>query len=114
MIPELSIIIPTLNEAGTLSWLLADLAVQIDIGFEILVSDGDSTDGTGEVAAATLARHRLAGAVLTGTAGRGRQLNRGAARARGEWLLFLHADSRLPDPAALAESLAFLRGAGNP
>ena len=112
--PELSIIIPTLNEAGPLPWLLADLAVQTGIGFEILVSDGGSTDGTGKLAAEILVRHCLAGDVLTGPAGRGRQLNCGAARARGEWLLFLHADSRLPDPAALADSLAVLRGEGNP
>jgi len=110
MTPELSIIIPTLNEAEALPWLLADLAAQTGIVCEVLVSDGGSSDGTPDVATAALVRHRLAGRVLTGAPGRGRQLNRGAAQAQGEWLLFLHADSRFPEPAALAGGLAALRG----
>jgi rSAM/selenodomain-associated transferase 2 len=112
--PELSVIIPTVNEAMTLPCLLADLGAQTGVGFEILVSDGGSTDGTGKLASEALVRNGLSGDVLTGPAGRGRQLNCGAARARGKWLLFLHADSRLPDPTALAESLTILRGKGNP
>lgn len=108
-IPELSIIIPTLNEAEALPELLADLADQQDADFEVIVSDGASTDGTRDVATVALARHGLPGQVLTGAAGRGRQLNRGAALARGEWLLFLHADSRIPDPRALADGLSVLR-----
>ncbi|MCM2264993.1 MAG: TIGR04283 family arsenosugar biosynthesis glycosyltransferase [Desulfuromonadales bacterium] len=108
MFPELSIIIPTLNESETLPRLLSDLALQAGVDFEVLVSDGDSTDDTRDAAAAALASHRLAGQVLTGASGRGRQLNRGAARAQGEWLLFLHADSRLPEPTALAGGLAAL------
>jgi glycosyltransferase involved in cell wall biosynthesis len=59
--------------------------------------------------AALLRRYHLAGRVLDGPAGRGRQLNAGAAQARGEWLLFLHADSRLPEPTALAGALTMLR-----
>ncbi|NJC88332.1 MAG: glycosyltransferase [Desulfuromonas sp.] len=110
MFPELSVIIPTLNEAETLPWLLSDLAVQAGVTLEVLVSDGGSADGTCLAAAAAIDRHHLAGQVLTGTPGRGRQLNRGAARARGEWLLFLHADSRLPEPTALVDGLAVLRG----
>ena len=114
MVPELSIVIPTLNEAEVLPWLLADLAAQAGIALEVLVSDGGSTDGTPALAATALAGHQLAGSVLSGPAGRGRQLNRGAARARGEWLLFVHADSRLPEPAALAQALATLRREGDP
>lgn len=114
MNPELSIIIPTLNEAETLPGLLTDLAAQSGVTAEILISDGVSGDGTREVATVSMARHGLAGQVLTGAAGRGRQLNSGAARARGAWLLFLHADSRLPDPRALADGLAILRREANP
>lgn len=109
MSPELSVIIPTLNEADTLPRLLADLAAQSEVKLEVLVSDGGSTDGTGGIASSIMARLGLAGEVLTGASGRGRQLNHGAAHARGEWLLFLHADSRFPSLTALADGLACLR-----
>jgi rSAM/selenodomain-associated transferase 2 len=112
--PELSVIIPTLNEAGTLPALLGDLSAQQGITLEVLISDGGSTDGTPQIAADLLARHNLNGAVSISPAGRGRQLNRGAAQAKGEWLLFLHADSRLPELTALANSLTMLRRDGHP
>jgi rSAM/selenodomain-associated transferase 2 len=109
MTPDLSVIIPTLNEAECLPLLLDDLAAQTGVSLEVLVSDGNSIDGTREIARATLARLDLAGEVLVGEPGRGRQLNRGAAHARGEWLLFLHADSRFLSVTALADGLACLR-----
>jgi len=110
--PELSVVIPTLNEAEALPDLLGDLAAQQGVICEILVSDGGSSDGTAKLAAELLDRHRLTGKVLGGSAGRGQQLNHGAAQARAEWLLFLHADSRLPEATALASSLHLLRCAG--
>ena len=112
--PELSVIIPTLNECETLPLLLGDLAAQQGVDCELLISDGGSTDGTPVLAADLLTRHRLAGRVLGGPAGRGRQLNAGAAQAGGEWLLFLHADSRLPEPTALAGALAVLGTEASP
>jgi rSAM/selenodomain-associated transferase 2 len=111
---DLSVIIPTLNEAATLPALLADLAAQRGLQCEVLVSDGGSVDGTCDLAAAALAGPGFSGRVLTGAPGRGRQLNFGAAQATGGWLLFLHADSRLPDPTALAAALAVLDDAGLP
>ncbi len=113
--PELTIIIPTFNEVEALPLLLADLAGQTGgVAFEVVISDGGSSDGTGELGTQLLAIHGLPGRVLTGPAGRGRQLNRGAARAHGEWLLFLHADSRLPAQTALADGLEIMGGAGTP
>jgi len=112
--PELSVIIPTLNEAASLPGLLGDLAAQQGIAFDVLISDGGSSDGTPQIAAALLARHHLTGAVGLSPAGRGRQLNRGALSAKGEWLLFMHADSRLPEVTALSSSLTRLRRDGHP
>lgn len=106
--PQLAVIIPTLNEAAALPLLLADLGAQSGVAFEVVISDGGSTDGTPDLAAAALARCALAGRVVSGPPGRGRQLNRGAAETRADWLLFLHADSRLGEPTALAVGLSRL------
>ncbi len=84
-------VIPALNEASWLSETLASVGRggggQGEI--EVVVADGGSTDGTVALAEAAGAR------VVCGDAGRGPQLNAGAAAARGACLLFLHADTRL-------------------
>jgi rSAM/selenodomain-associated transferase 2 len=82
---EISIIIPTLNEEKTISQCL-ETVVNIP-GIEIIVSDGGSTDRTVAIAG----QHREVKVVHT-QAGRGIQMNNGAAYAKGEILLFLHAD----------------------
>ncbi len=92
---RLSIVIPALDEESALPLLLGDLQPLRARGAEIIVADGGSRDGT--VAAAAT----LADIVLQAPRGRALQLNAGAARARGELLLFLHADSRVP-PACVA------------
>jgi rSAM/selenodomain-associated transferase 2 len=92
----LSIIIPVLNEARHLEQLLPDLSRKCP-GAEIIVVDGGSTDGSTNV----VAQHPLARLVVS-PPGRARQMNAGAREARGETLLFLHADTRLPDGAAEA------------
>jgi len=91
--PRLSIIIPTLNEAGAIGQTLAALQPLRARGCEVIVADGGSTDGT-----AGLARP-LADAVVVSPPGRACQQNAGAAAASGEVLLFLHADTRLPRDA---------------
>lgn len=95
-----SVVIPTLNEEEHLPAALA--AAQRDGPHEIIVVDGGSTDRTRDIARA----HDVI--VLESPAGRARQMNRGAAVATGEFLLFLHADTLLPDryPARLRATLA--------
>ena len=84
----LSIVIPTLNAAGTLAEALARIQAA-EIVSEIMVVDGGSADATTDLA-------RTAGArVIAAARGRGTQLAHGAAAAAGDWLLFLHADTCL-------------------
>lgn len=82
---QLTVIIPTLNAGATLAASLASVAGAA----EIIVSDGGSEDETRGIALAAGAR------VVTGPPGRGRQLQAGADAAKGQWLLFLHADTVL-------------------
>ncbi len=94
---SLGIVIPTLNEEYALPLLLGDVsALALVTTLDIVVSDGGSHDRTVERALAAGAR------IVRGRSGRARQLNRGARAARGDWLLFLHADSRLPSVACAA------------
>ena len=82
---SISVVIPALDEE---SWLAAAIR-SVRAQAEVLVVDGGSRDETRAVAAAE-------GAVVLQTPpGRGRQLDAGARAARGEWLVFLHADTRL-------------------
>jgi rSAM/selenodomain-associated transferase 2 len=88
--PPLSIIVPTLNEAGRVGQTLALLQPMRRRGTEVIVVDGGSTDGTVDVA------RPHADQVITSEPGRAKQQNAGAAIARGRILLFLHADTHLP------------------
>ncbi len=88
-----SVVIPTLNEARTISRTLR--RVERMHPHEIIVSDGGSADGTPELAASCAT-------VVDGRRGRGVQLNAGGAAASGDVLLFLHADVTLPDHAFAA------------
>jgi rSAM/selenodomain-associated transferase 2 len=81
----LSVVIPTLNAAATLPACLECVRE----GDEILVVDGGSTDRTTRIAETSGAR------LVASPKGRGVQLSAGAEAARGDWLLFLHADTML-------------------
>ncbi|MGH8633418.1 MAG: TIGR04283 family arsenosugar biosynthesis glycosyltransferase [Burkholderiales bacterium] len=89
----LSIIVPCLNEAEGIADALSALAPLRARGAEVIVVDGGSSDGTVERAAPH------ADCVIGAPRGRAAQMNAGAARARGEILLFLHADTQLPGSA---------------
>lgn len=110
--PELSVIVPTLNEAGTIGRLLDALAAQRMVSLELLLCDGGSTDGTAALVRGRAGDIPFPVTVTESEPGRGRQMNVGAAAARGETLLFLHADSILAAPLALREGLDHLAAAG--
>ncbi len=85
---RVGVVIPALDEEAS---LVRGLAPILDAADRVVVSDGGSRDGTVEVA-------RRAGATVVESApGRGIQLNRGAAELDTDILLFLHADTRLPE-----------------
>ena len=88
-VPTLSIVIPTLNEALHLPLLLSDLNVWPN-DFELIIVDGGSIDLT-----ISIAQIQGVDVIKSPKKNRGYQLKTGAANARGDWLLFLHADSRL-------------------
>jgi len=91
-----SIIVPVLNEGADINQLIehaCTLADQSGLSAEIIVVDGDPEGKT----IASICHREVVSTV--GIQGRGSQMNAGAARAKGEILLFLHADTRLPDDA---------------
>lgn len=97
---RLSVVIPALDEAPNLARLLPELPRACPDA-EIIVADGGSRDGT-----ANVARSRAGVRLVASARGRARQMNAGARRARGDVLLFLHADTWLPDGAAGAIAAA--------
>ncbi len=91
--PRISIIVPTLNEGDGIAAALAALAPLREQGHEVIVVDGGSGDGTPALARGAADR------VVSAPRGRASQMNAGAVLARGAVLLFLHADTRLPENA---------------
>ena len=90
---RLSIVVPALNEAPGIRAALEALAPLRAGGHEVIVVDGGSSDGTPELA------RGLCDRVLSAPRGRALQMNAGAAAATGDALVFLHADTRLPQGA---------------
>ena len=105
--PQLSIIIPALNEARAIGATL-EAAARVKGEVEVIVVDGGSVDGTVEVARARGAR------VVNSVRGRGAQMHAGALASRGQVLWFLHADTLAPADAAecIARALRDPRAVG--
>ena len=100
---QISVVVPALEEAGGIKATLECLVPLRARGHEVILADGGSRDGTVDIAGPLVDR-----AVIS-TPGRARQMNAGAALARGDVLWFLHADTLVP-PEADDTILAVLTG----
>jgi len=87
--PKVSIIVPVFNEARLLGPFVANLRERA-AGAEIVVTDGGSTDGTGELALDSCDQ------LVVSEPGRAIQMNGGARAARGDILWFVHVDAKVP------------------
>ncbi len=87
----ISIVMPTFNEATHLHDTLTAIYASIDqAAVEVIIADGGSSDQTLDIA------QQFPCQIVSSETGRARQMNQGCQQAKGEWLVFLHADSRLP------------------
>src|SRR5215470_13019902 len=110
--PDLSVLVPARNEEVSLGACLDSLVCQSGLSFEIIVIDDGSTDRTREIAVS----HRNVQVISPGTLlpeviGKNNALMAGAARARGEWLLFTDADT-VHQPESLLRSVSEARMRG--
>jgi rSAM/selenodomain-associated transferase 2 len=101
---KISIIVPMLNEAPVLPGLLEHLLPLRRSGAQVVIVDGGSEDGSAAIAACAGFQ------VSCAERGRARQMNAGAAQAGGDVLLFLHADTRLPEGAIRLIESALIDG----
>ncbi|MCM0079994.1 glycosyltransferase [Geomonas sp. Red32] len=105
-------VVPLFNEERAIASFLNELALQQAIDFEVILSDGGSSDGTLAELSRLVPSLPFPVKVVTGSKGRGAQLNRGAAEARSGMLLFLHADSAFGDPLSFRKGVDALEQAG--
>lgn len=99
MKPQLSVVVPTLDEATAAPALIHALCSQQAIELELIIADASSDEATARACRGLRAR------ILRTPRGRGRQMNAGAEASRANSLLFLHADSRPTHPRQLRRAL---------
>jgi len=99
--PDISLIVPLLNEAAELPGLFDSLAAQEGVNIEVILCDGGSGDGSQLLCRELGARAAFTVQTISTPRGRGLQMNAGAGIARSNLLLFLHADSRFSRADAL-------------
>lgn len=110
--PEVSVVIPARNEEANIGACLASLVTQPDVRAEIIVVDDRSGDRTAEIAAQFEGVKVItAGDLPAGCSGKCNAMSRGAAEAKGKWLLFTDADT-IHLPGSLARALAEAAAAG--
>jgi glycosyltransferase involved in cell wall biosynthesis len=108
---DISVVIPSYNEATYIDRLLEALAKQNFRNFEVIVSDAQSKDGTAEVVKSF--KDKLAIRLIqTPPKGPAAGRNEGAKLARGDWLLFLDADDDIDDPNFMRILLAEAKAHG--
>ena len=107
--PDISIIVPILNESEELPGLFCSLNSQENITLELLLCDGGSSDGSPQIVSGRAAECSFPVRMIRTASGRARQMNAGAAVASSGLLLFLHADSRFEELNALCEAVACYR-----
>jgi len=110
--PDLSIVIPVLNEAETLNRLFATLECQCGLCLEIIFSVAQCCDDSEQLIAGYAGHSIHSVVVLPSSQGRARQMNRAADLASGDLLLFLHADSSWEDRYLLRDAVASFYAAG--
>jgi rSAM/selenodomain-associated transferase 2 len=99
---SIGVVIPTLNEERLIEQTVASCGHGVGGCYEVIVADGGSSDKTLETAAAAGAR------TVSAARGRARQMNAGAAIAKSDVLVFLHADTTLPSDFVRAIRRALL------
>ncbi|MSR16041.1 MAG: glycosyltransferase [Gammaproteobacteria bacterium] len=105
--PDISIVIPVLDEAREIAACLQPLQTWRAAGHEVIVVDGGSSDATVALAAP------LADRVVVSAPGRAVQMNYGASQSQGRLLVFLHADTSLPAAAlGVLEQIALIEAGG--
>ncbi len=88
---SLSVVVPVLNEAASLDVFLTELCQRLPAGAEVIVVDGGSSDNSRAIVESRPVR------LVQSERGRARQMNAGARHASGHYLMFLHADTCLPE-----------------
>jgi rSAM/selenodomain-associated transferase 2 len=107
--PEISIIIPVLNEAPELTGLFDCLVEQHGIAFEIILCDGGSSDSSLHLMHKRAASAPFSAKIIQTQPGRGFQMNAGTISAESDLFLFLHVDSRFSHPDALRRAVSVFK-----